>query len=159
MKFGKGPNNNNNNNNRNSDNTSRFNKKGIVLTAILVLGIVAASFLVWLLPSGTNPGAVRSNMTVTFVDSNVTLTSVKSQYALLKEEVQNQVNNLDTNQTQNISSITSFLTTSINQNEDLMRALLDGHPDQSMLPEYLSLMNEMKNYSMYLTGLKNTTLK
>ena len=154
LKFGKGP----DDNNRNSDNKSRFNKKGIVLTAILVLGIVAASFLVWLLPTGTNPGVVKSNMTVTFVDSNVTLTSVKSQYALLKEEVQNQVNSLDTNQTQNISSINSFLTTSLSQNEDLMRALLEGHPDQSMLPEYLSLMNEMKNYSMYLTDLKNTTL-
>lgn len=140
----------------NSRKNNRLNKKGVVLTMILVGGIVAASFLVWLLPSGNNGSPMTSNMTVTFLDPNVTLTSVKSQFGLLKDEVENQINagKMNQTQTQNISSINSFLTTSIHQNEELMKTLLNGNPDQVLLPEYLTLMSEMKNYSLLLNTMK-----
>jgi len=132
-----------------------LNKKGVILTSILVVGIIAASFLVWLLPSGNNGSPTSSNMTVTFLDPNVTLTSVKSQFGILKDEVEKQTNTQKMNQTQNASSFNSFVTASINQNEELMRTLLNGNPNQGLLPDYLTLMSEMKNYSIFLNNMKS----
>ena len=153
MKFTRGDAENGDKNNPSKKNS--LNKKGVILTSILVLGIIAASFVVWVLPGGNNGSHSSSNMTVTFLDPNVTLTSVKSQFEILKDEVEKQSDIQKTNQTQNASSFNSFVTASINQNEELMRTLLNGNPDQGLLPEYLTLMSEMKNYSIFLNNMKS----
>ena len=153
MKFTRGDAENGDKNNPSKKNS--LNKKGVILTSILVVGIIAASFVVWVLPGGNNGSHTSSNMTVTFLDPNVTLTSVKSQFEILKDEVEKQSDIQKTNQTQNASSFNSFVTASINQNEELMRTLLNGNPDQGLLPEYLTLMSEMKNYSIFLNNMKS----
>jgi hypothetical protein len=153
MKFTRGNVGNGDKNDSNKKNP--VNKKGVLLTSILVVGIISASFLVWLIPGGNNGSHISSNMTVTFLDPNITLTSIKSQFGLLKDEVENQVNAQKMNQTQNTSSFNSFVTASINQNEELMKTLLNGNPDQGLLPEYLTLMSEMKNYSIFLNNMKS----
>jgi len=155
MKFTRG--NTGNDDGNNPSNKKSVNKKGVILTSTLVAGIIVASFLAWLLPSGNNGSPVTSNMTVTFLDPNLTLTSVKSQFGLLKEEVENQVDPQRVNQTQNTSSFDSFVAASIKQNEELMRTLSNGNPDQGLLPQYLTLMGEMKNYSIFLSNLKSNT--
>lgn len=135
--------------------TNRLNRRGVVLTLILVISVVAASFLVWTLPNGNNAGPTKSNMTVTFLNPNMTLSSVKSQFDLLKKEVDDQVKGLNTIETQNASSTRSFLSASISQNEELMKTLLNGNPDQTLLPAYLAQMSKMKNYSIFLNNLIN----
>ena len=114
MKFTRGSAGSGDKNNSSKKNT--VNKKGVILTSILVAGIIAASFIVWLLPGGNTDSPITSNMTVTFLDPNMTLASVKSQFGVLKDEVQNQVNAQRMNQTQNNNIGINNLSKSNNSN-------------------------------------------
>lgn len=142
-----------------SDNTTQISKKGIVLTCVIVAAILGASFIVWFLPYDNVPNQSTTNMTVTFRDPNATLMSTESQFTLLQSEVQNYINETSLNKVKNINGFNSFVDTSIAQNNGLMLSLLNQRPDQSIMPDYLKLMGEMKNYSQYLSSLKNMTLK
>lgn len=142
------------------NNNKRMSKKGVLLTFIIVAAILGASFVVWLVPSGNVPNQGTSNMTVTFMDPNATLISTKSQFILLQNELQNQLNNeSEVREVDNNTEFSSLIDASIDQNNELMLSLLNGNPDQSLMPDYLELMREMKNYSSYLSGLKNVTLR
>lgn len=141
-----------------SNKNNRISKKGLILTCVLVAAILGASFVVWLIPSENVPNQVSNNMTVTFRDSNATLISIKSQFVVLQNELQNQINNMtQTNEANNNSGFRSLIDATITQNNELMLSLLSGKPGQSMMPDYLDLMSEMKNYSLYLYDLKNAT--
>ena len=141
-----------------SNKNNRISKKGLILTCVLVAAILGASFVVWLIPSENVPNQVSSNMTVTFRDSNATLISIKSQFVVLQNELQNQINNItQTNGANNNSEYRSLIDATITQNNELMLSLLSGKPGQSLMPDYLDLMSEMKNYSLYLYDLKNAT--
>ena len=143
-----------------SNKNNRISKKGLILTCVLVAAILGASFVVWLIPSENVPNQVSSNMTVTFRDSNATLISIKSQFLVLQNELQNQINNItQTNGANNNSEYRSLIDATITQNNELMLSLLNGKPGQSLMPDYLNLMSEMKNYSLYLYDLKNATLE
>lgn len=143
-----------------NNNNSRISKKGVLLTCIIVAAILCASFVVWLLPSENVPNQGISNMTVTFMDPNATLISTKSQFILLQSELQNQINNKSQlNEVENNTEFSSLIDASIDQNNELMLSLLNGSPDQTLMPDYLNLMREMKNYSLYLSDLKNQTSK
>ncbi|GKS61456.1 MAG: hypothetical protein DA329_09475 [Candidatus Nitrosocosmicus sp.] len=136
----------------------RITNKGLILTCVLVAGILGASFVVWLIPSDNIPNQVTSNMTVTFRDPNATLISVKSQFVVLQNELQDQINNkTGPDQVKNETEFNSLIDASIDQNNELMMSLLNGNPDQSLMPDYLNLMSEMKNYTLYLSDLKNAT--
>lgn len=136
----------------NNNDSKGISKKGILLTCVMVGAILATSFVVWLLPNENVPNRGTSNMTITFKDPNATLVSTKSQFLLLQSEVQNQINGtVPINKTY----FNTFIDTSISLNNDLMLTLLNGNPDQSIMPDYLKLMNEMRNYSQYLNNLKN----
>ncbi len=136
----------------------RITNKGLILTSVLVAGILGASFVVWLIPSDNIPNQVTSNMTVTFRDPNATLISVKSQFVVLQNELQDQINNkTGPDQVKNETEFNSLIDASIDQNNELMMSLLNGNPDQSLMPDYLNLMSEMKNYTLYLSDLKNAT--
>jgi len=141
----------------NTNNIKKINKKGIILTSILVVGIIGASFIVWFLPSENLQNREMSNMTISFLDPNDTLTSVSSQFLLLQNEVQNQINDAKVNDV-NQTYIKDIIDVSINQNNELMRTLLNGHPNQSLMPKYVELMNNLTTYSSYLLDVKNITL-
>ena len=142
--------------NDNSNNFKKINKKGIILTSILVISIIGASFAVWLLPSENVQNSGMSNMTLTYLDPNDTLTSVNSQFLLLQNEVQNQINDAKAN-TVNKTYINNVIDVSINQNNELMQTLLNGQPNQTLMPNYVELMNNLKDYSLYLLNVKNIT--
>ena len=151
-----------NNKSGNGDDISKKNRritnKGLILTCVLVAGILGASFVVWLIPSDNIPNQVTSNMTVTFRDPNATLISVKSQFVVLQNELQDQINNkTGPDQVKNETEFNSLIDASIDQNNELMMSLLNGNPDQSLMPDYLNLMSGMKNYTLYLSDLKNAT--
>ncbi len=142
--------------NDNSNNIKKINKKGIILTSILVISIIGASFAVWLLPSENVQNSRMSNMTITYLDPNDTLTSVNSQFLLLQNEVQDQINDALTN-TVNKTYINNVISVSIIQNNELMQTLLNGQPNQTLMPNYVELMNNLKDYSLYLLNVKNIT--
>ena len=142
--------------NDNSYNFKKINKKGIILTSILVISIIGASFAVWLLPSENVQNSGMSNMTITYLDPNDTLTSVNSQFLLLQNEVQDQINAAKTN-TVNKTYINDVISVSIIQNNELMQTLLNGQPNQTLMPNYVELMNNLKDYSLYLLNVKNIT--
>ena len=145
--------------NKESDDTHNkrhINKKGIILTSILVLGIVGASFIVWFLPSENAQNNGMTNMTISFLDPNDTLASVNSQFLLLQNEVQNQINDAKAN-TVNKTYINNVIDVSINQNNELMQTLLNGQPNQTLMASYVALMNNLKDYSVYLSNVKNIT--
>ncbi|HKO63620.1 MAG TPA: hypothetical protein VJU13_00325 [Candidatus Nitrosocosmicus sp.] len=145
--------------NKESDDTHNkrhINKKGIILTSILVLGIIGASFIVWFLPSENAQNNGMTNMTISFLDPNDTLASVNSQFLLLQNEVQNQINDAKAN-TVNKTYINNVIDVSINQNNELMQTLLNGQPNQTLMASYVALMNNLKDYSVYLSNVKNIT--
>lgn len=142
--------------NDNTNNIKKINKKGIILTGILVISIIGASFAVWLLPSENVQNSGMSNMTLTYLDPNDTLTSVNSQFLLLQNEVQDQINDAKTN-TVNKTYINDVISVSIIQNNELMQTLLNGQPNQTLMPNYVELMNNLKDYSLYLLNVKNIT--
>jgi hypothetical protein len=142
--------------NDNTNNSKKINKKGIILTSILVIGIIGASFIVWFLPSENVQNSGMSNMTISFLDPNDTLTSVNSQFLLLQNEVQNQINSAKTNIV-NKTYIDDVIGVSIVLNNELMQNLLNGQPNQTIMPNYVELMNDLKDYSVYLLNVKNIT--
>ena len=142
--------------NDNTHNSKKINKKGIILTSILVISIIGASFIVWFLPSENVQNNGVSNMTISFLDPNDTLTSVNSQFSLLQNEVQNQIDDAKAN-TANRTYINDVISVSINQNNELMQTLLNGQPNQTLMPRYVELMNNLKDYSVYLLNVKNIT--
>ncbi len=133
-------------------NKKGLSKKGILLTCMILAAIFAASFTVWLIPGENVQNQGTSNMTITFNDPNTTLISTKSQFMLLQSEVQNQINGTIPD---NKTYFNTFIDASMALNNELMLTLLNGNPDQSIMPDYLKLMSEMKNYSQYLSDLKN----
>lgn len=141
----------------NGNNIKKINKKGIILTSILVVGIIGASFIVWFLPSENLQNREMSNMTISFLDPNDTLTSVSSQFLLLQNEVQNQINGAKVNDV-NQTYIKDIIDVSIIQNNELRQTLLNGQPNQSLMPKYVELMNNLTAYSSYLLDVKNITL-
>ena len=90
------------------------------------------------------------------MDPNDTLTSVNSQFLLLQNEVQNQINDAKAN-TVNKTYINDVISVSIIQNNELMQTLLNGQPNQTLMPNYVELMNNLKDYSVYLLNVKNIT--
>jgi hypothetical protein len=142
--------------NDNTNNSKKINKKGIILTSILVIGIIGASFIVWFGPSENVQNSGMSNMTISFLDPNDTLTSVNSQFLLLQNEVQNQINSAKANIV-NKTYIDDVIGVSIVLNNELMQNLLNGQPNQTIMPDYVELMNDLKDYSVYLLNVKNIT--
>lgn len=142
--------------NDNSTNVKKISKKGIIITTILVTVIIGSSFIVWFLPSENVQNGGMSNMTISFLDPTDTLASVNSQFTLLQNEVQNQVEDAKTN-TINRTYMNDVIGVSIAQNNELMQTLLNGQPNQTLMPNYVELMNNLKDYSVYLLNIKNIT--
>lgn len=147
--------NNKNNNGKKNNYSKKFNKKGIIITSVIVLGIISASFIVWFLPSDNLQNQNKDSFSITFSSSNDTLVYVNTHYTLLKDEIKNQLN-LFKGQFANYSQLNESVDTTLNQNEQLMNILLDNKPPSGdMLNKYVTMMNTLKNFSFYLSDLKN----
>jgi hypothetical protein len=141
----------------NSGKTKKHNKKGILLTSCIVVGIIGASFLIWFLPQGNIESNTTNDTMMLFSNPNDTLISVNNQYVLLKDEVDNQIKNISTTHRSNLTQVIDSLDVSIAQNNHLMQTLLNGNPSGSLVNEYVNLMNALKNFSFYLVDVKNIT--
>jgi hypothetical protein len=135
----------------------KYNKKGIILTSCIVVGIIGASFLIWFLPQGNVESNTTNDTMMLFSNPNDTLISVNNQYVLLKDEIDNQLKNISITNRSNLTSIRNSLDASITQNNQLMQTLLNGNPSGSLVNEYVKLMNTLKNFSFYLVDIKNIT--
>ena len=135
----------------------KYNKKGIILTSCIVVGIVGASFLIWFLPQGNVESNTTNDTMILFSNPNDTLISVNNQYVLLKDEVDNQLKNISITNRSNLTPIRNSIDVSITQNNQLMQTLLNGNPSGSLVNEYVKLMNTLKNFSFYLVDIKNIT--
>jgi hypothetical protein len=144
-------------NKNNSGKTKTYNKKGIILTSCIVVGIIGASFLTWFLPQGNVKNNTTNDTMMLFSNPNDTLISVNNQYVILKDEVDNQLKNISITNRSNLTSIRNSLDVSITQNNQLMQTLLNGNPSGSLVNEYVKLMNTLKNFSFYLVDVKNIT--
>ena len=141
----------------NSGKTKKYNKKGIILTSCIVVGIIGASFLIWFLPQGNVESNTTNDTMMIFSNPNETLISVNNQYVLLKDEVDNQLKNISITNRTNLTPIRNSIDVSIAQNNQLMQTLLNGNPSGSLVNEYVKLMNILKNFSFYLVDIKNIT--
>ncbi|MEJ7641190.1 MAG: hypothetical protein WKF36_03230 [Candidatus Nitrosocosmicus sp.] len=144
-------------NKNNSGKAKNYNKKGIILTSCIVVGIIGASFLTWFLPQGNVENNTTNDTMMLFSNPNDTLISVNNQYVLLKDEVDNQLKNTSITNISNLTPIRNSLDVSITQNNQLMQTLLNGNPSGSLVNEYVKLMNTLKNFSFYLVDIKNIT--
>lgn len=144
----------------------KIDKKGVIITLIIVVGIIGASFIVWLLPSGNNQhnGNNNDNNVMVFSNPNDTLVAVNNQYILLKNELINQIRGGSSNiasasntSSYNLSHLKNSIDASISQNNGLMQSLLNGNPSGSLIPTYVKMMSTLKNFSFYLDDLKNMT--
>jgi len=133
----------------------KIDKKGVIVTLLIAIGIIGASFIVWFLPQGNN----NNNNAMLFSNPNDTLTAVNSQFVLLKTELNNQIRGSESSQNHfNTTQLKNSIDTFMIQNNDLMQTLLHGNPSGSMVTSYVNLMNSLKNFSFYLGDLKNITI-
>jgi hypothetical protein len=138
-------------------NKKKIDKKGIIITLCIVVGIIGASFIVWFLPQGNIQNNNTGNNLMIFSNPNDTLNSVNNQYMLLKNEVNNQLKNFSISNQSNLIQIKNSIDASIKQNNDLMQTLLHGNPHGSMITIYVKSMNNLKNFSFFLDDVKNMT--
>ncbi len=135
----------------------KFDKKGIIVTLCIVIGIIGASFIVWFLPQGNIQNSNTGNNMMIFTNPNDTLISANNQYILIKNEINSQLNGFSMSNQSNSTQVKNSIDASIKQNNDLMRTLLNGNPSGSMVASYVKMMNTLKNFSFYLDDVKNIT--
>lgn len=136
---------------------NKLDKKGLILTLFIVIGIVGASFIVWFLPTDNIKNDRSNNAIIPFSNPNDTLISVNNQYMILKSEVSNQLNDFSSGNQTNLTQVKSGIDASIKQNNELMQTLLNGNPSGPLVNQYVTLMNSLKNFSFYLGDIKNVT--
>ena len=136
---------------------NKLDKKGLIVTLFIVIGIVGASFIVWFLPQDNIENNVSNNAVMPFSNPNDTLISVNNQYIILKSEVSNQLKNITSGNQTNLTQVKSSIDASIKQNNELMQTLLNGNPSGPLVNQYVTLMNSLKNFSFYLGDIKNIT--
>jgi hypothetical protein len=136
---------------------NKLDKKGLILTLFIVIGIVGASFIVWFLPTDNIKNDRSNNAIIPFSNPNDTLISVNNQYMILKSEVSNQLNGFSSGNQTNLTQVKSGIDASIKQNNELMQTLLNGNPSGPLVNQYVTLMNSLKNFSFYLGDIKNVT--
>jgi hypothetical protein len=136
---------------------NKLDKKGLIVTLFIVIGIVGASFVVWFLPTDNIKNNLSNNVGIPFSNPNDTLVSVNNQYMILKSEVSNRLNDFSSGNQTNLTQVKSSIDASIKQNNELMQTLLNGNPSGPLVNQYVALMNSLKNFSFYLGDIKNIT--
>jgi hypothetical protein len=118
-------------------------KKGIVLTAIILGIITAASFSLWLIPQHENSGPLIS-------DYRNELESIKERHDVIINETSNELNNMLGGSLSPDDFITRAQTAS-SQVDSLLSEIIESGAPQEWRESYLNYGEALKKYNDYLT--------
>ena len=118
-------------------------KKGIIITAVILVAISATSFMVWFLPQNRNTAIVVS-------DYGNELDSVRERHGLITAEMESNLKSL-LNQTLSPDDFINMTQTSINQVTSLITELIESNPPVGWRESYLNYDEALKKYNDYLT--------
>ncbi|HET6458933.1 MAG TPA: hypothetical protein VFG24_08665 [Nitrosopumilaceae archaeon] len=118
-------------------------KKGIILTAIILCIITAASFSLWLIPQHSNSGPLIS-------DYNSELESIKERQGIIINETSNELNNMLIGSLSPDDFITGAQTSS-SQIDSLLSEIIESRAPQEWRESYLNYGEALKKYNDYLT--------
>ena len=118
-------------------------RKGIVITAIILAAIAAASFAVWMVPQNRGSSIVVS-------DYRGELESVKERHALIVTEMESDLKEL-LDKTLSPDDFISKAQTSSGQVTSLITELIESNPPVEWRESYLNYDESLKKYNEYLT--------
>lgn len=118
-------------------------KKGIILTAIILGIITAASFSLWLIPQHSNSGPLLS-------DYRNELESIKERHDIIINETSNELNNMLGGSLSPDDFITRAQTSS-SQVDSLLSEIIESRAPQEWRESYLNYGEALKKYNDYLT--------
>jgi hypothetical protein len=118
-------------------------KKGIILTAIILGIITAASFSLWLIPQHENSGLLIS-------DYRSELESIKERHEVIINETSNELNNMLGGSLSPDDFITRAQTSS-SQVGSLLSEIIESRAPQEWRESYLNYGEALKKYNDYLT--------
>ncbi len=118
-------------------------KKGVVITAIILIVIGAASFAVWIVPQNRGSSIIVS-------DYKNELESVKDRHALITTEMKSDLKDLLDKTTTPDDFIVKAQTSS-GQITSLITELIQSNPSSEWRESYLNYAESLKKYDEYLT--------
>jgi hypothetical protein len=118
-------------------------KKGIILTAIILGIITAASFSLWLIPQRSNSGPLIS-------DYRNELESIKERHNIIINETSDELNNMLGGSLSPDDFITRAQTSS-SQVDSLLSEIIESSAPQEWRESYLNYGEALKKYNDYLT--------
>ena len=118
-------------------------KKGIILTAIILGIITAASFSLWLIPQHANSGTLIS-------DYNSELESIKERHGVIINETSDELNNMLGGSLSPDDFIAGAQTSS-SQIDSLLSEIIESRAPQEWRESYLNYGEALKKYNDYLT--------
>jgi len=118
-------------------------KKGIILTAIILSIITAASFSLWLIPQHENSGPLIS-------DYRSELESIKERHDIIINEINDGLKNMLAGSLSPDDFI-SRAQTSSSQVDSLLSEIIESRAPQEWRESYLNYGEALKKYNDYLT--------
>ena len=121
-------------------------KKGIVITAIILASITAASFLLWVVPQ-------ENNSTFVVTDYEGYLDGVKNIHEVLQESIDIEYRNL---QDGKISPSEYIIITEVTSSQvtTQISEFVTSKPSEKWQESYISYMNGMKKFNEYIIETK-----
>jgi hypothetical protein len=121
-------------------------KKGIVITAIILASITAASFLLWVVPQ-------ENNSTFIVTDYEGYLDGVKNIHEVLQESIDIEYRNL---QDGKISPSEYIIITEVTSSQvtTQISEFVTSKPSEKWQESYISYMNGMKKFNEYIIETK-----
>jgi hypothetical protein len=118
-------------------------KKGIILTAIILGLVTAASFLIWSLPQHENQGTLIS-------DYRSEIESIKERHEVIINETNDEWKNMLAGSLSPDDFITGAQTSS-SQVDSLLSEIIESRAPQEWHESYLNYGQALKKYNDYLT--------
>ena len=118
-------------------------KKGIILTAIILGAVTAASFSLWLIPQHQSSGPLIS-------DYRNELESIKERHDIIINETSNELNSMLAGSFSPDDFITRAQTAST-QVDSLISEIIESDAPQEWRESYLNYDESLKKYNDYLT--------
>ncbi|MBI1827924.1 MAG: hypothetical protein HY222_00345 [Thaumarchaeota archaeon] len=118
-------------------------KKGIILTAVILGLVTAASFLIWSLPQYENPGTLIS-------DYRSEIDSIKERHEVIINETNDEWKSMLAGSLSPDDFITRAQTSS-SQVDSLLSEIIESRAPQEWRESYLNYGQALKKYNDYLT--------
>jgi hypothetical protein len=118
-------------------------KKGIIVTAIILGAISAASFIVWIVPQSRGPSMVVS-------DYGNELESIRERHGVISTEIESNLKSLF-NKTLSPDDFINMTQISSAQVTSLITELIESNPPAKWRESYLNYGEALKKYSDYLS--------